>query len=178
MSYAELEQFQRYLNLGDHELSEVDLADLQDVLDDAAAHIDEECNRTFTVPEGTTTRTYPVVDRTVFVDDISDPESIVVEVGGTEVDWSYDPPSFGRPVTTLTVDTTATRVDVTGPFGWAATPRQIVRANLIMAHRLYKRADTPSGVGGFDAAGAVVRMPWRDPDVVKLLAPFRKVTVA
>lgn len=179
MAYATIEQFLRHLQLDNHTIPDDDLVDLQDVLDSAAAHIDEECARTFDVGGDATTRTFAVSGGYVFVDDIADPDDMTVVSAGMEVDFDWITPSHGRPVTMLSVAVELRRVQVTAVFGWPSMPpEQVVRANLILAHRLYKRADTPSGIGGFDTQGAAVRMPWRDPDVVKLLAPFRRVSVA
>lgn len=150
MAYAELEQFKRYLHLSESSgWNEDDDEVLQDVLDDAAAHIDEECNRSFLVaPAEPETRRYSNVAGFVFTDDIAVADQLEVHADGSSCTWLAAVPSHGRPVTSLQVETLAAHVDVTARYGWSETPPPITRANLILAHRLYKRADTPSGSAG------------------------------
>lgn len=68
-------------------------------------------------------------------------------------------------------------VQVTGTFGWSAIPTAIKQASLLLALRGYRRYDSPLGVAGFDELG-VIRVGRIDPDVEKLLMPFRKVRMA
>lgn len=68
-------------------------------------------------------------------------------------------------------------VQVTGTFGWSAIPTAIKQASLLLALRQYRRYDSPLGVAGFDELG-VIRVGRIDPDVEKLLMPFRKVRMA
>lgn len=67
-------------------------------------------------------------------------------------------------------------VQVTGVFGWSAVPTAIRQATIILAMRQFKRYDTPLGVS-FDELGAL-RVGRVDPDVEKLLMPFKKVRMA
>ena len=67
-------------------------------------------------------------------------------------------------------------VQVTGVFGWSAVPTAIRQATIILAMRQFKRYDTPLGVS-FDELGAL-RVGRVDPDVEKLLAPYKKVRMA
>lgn len=69
-------------------------------------------------------------------------------------------------------------VQVTARFGWPAVPWAVREACLILSHRLFKRKETHSGVVGFDAIGATVRLARTDPDVAELLAPYRVYAVA
>jgi hypothetical protein len=68
-------------------------------------------------------------------------------------------------------------VEVTGTFGWATVPTAVKQATILLAMRQFKRYDSPLGIAGFSDLGAVtVRSV--DPDVEKLIAPFRKVRMA
>ena len=68
-------------------------------------------------------------------------------------------------------------VQVTGVWGWSAIPTAVEQAALLLTLRQYRRYDSPLGVAGFDEMG-VVRVGRIDPDVQKLLMPFRKVFMA
>jgi hypothetical protein len=176
MSYADLSTFKARLYNGATPPTSEELdARLQSILGTAASWIDQKCNRTFVVPDGTETRTYSTLVGEVFCDDIADVLSITVEYDGEEVSWRADPVSHLRPLNVLKVDERYETVDITAEFGWPETPLEVVEANLILAHRIYKRSDTPGGVGGFDSLGNTYRLPWRDPDVELMLAPYRKV---
>lgn len=65
-------------------------------------------------------------------------------------------------------------VRVTGTFGFTPVPTAVEQAALLLTLRQYRRYDSPLGVAGFDEMG-VVRVGRIDPDVSKLLAPFRRV---
>jgi hypothetical protein len=67
-------------------------------------------------------------------------------------------------------------VQVTGVFGWSAVPTAIRQATIIQASRLFKRLDTPLGIS-YDELGSL-RVGRVDPDVEKLVMPFRKVRMA
>ena len=68
-------------------------------------------------------------------------------------------------------------VQVNGTWGWSAVPTAVEQAALLLTLRQYRRYESPLGVAGFDAMG-VVRVSRIDPDVAKLLMPFRKVRMA
>ena len=68
-------------------------------------------------------------------------------------------------------------VQVTGTWGWSAVPTAVEQAALLLTLRQYRRYDSPLGIAGFDEMGAV-RVGRIDPDVQKLLMPFRKVKMA
>lgn len=58
---------------------------------------------------------------------------------------------------------------------------EVAEAILLVASRLYKRRQTPEGVGGFGGEGAVVRIASSDPDVISLLErhiDYSKVGIA
>lgn len=68
-------------------------------------------------------------------------------------------------------------VQVTGTFGFTPIPTAVEQAALLLTLRQYRRYDSPLGVAGFDEMG-VVRVGRIDPDVQKLLSPFRRVKMA
>lgn len=68
-------------------------------------------------------------------------------------------------------------VQVTGTFGWSAVPTAIKQATILLAQRQYKRYDSPLGVAGFGDVG-VIRVSRIDPDVVAMIAPFRRMRIA
>jgi hypothetical protein len=68
-------------------------------------------------------------------------------------------------------------VRVTATWGWAAVPTAIKQATILYSARQYKRYDSPLGVAGFGDIGAI-NITRIDPDVMALVAPFRKIRVA
>jgi hypothetical protein len=68
-------------------------------------------------------------------------------------------------------------VRVTGVWGWPAIPSAINQATILLAMRQFKRFDSPLGVAGFGDIGAI-NITRVDPDVMALIAPFRKVRMA
>jgi hypothetical protein len=69
-------------------------------------------------------------------------------------------------------------VKVTGKFGWAAVPDEIVQATTLLAARLVKRArEAPLGVTGLGLDGVAVRVPRLDPDVEAMISPYQRLGV-
>lgn len=68
-------------------------------------------------------------------------------------------------------------VQVSGVFGFATVPTAIRQATILLAMRQFKRYDSPTGVMGFGDLG-VMRVGRVDPDVEKLLMPFRRMRTA
>ena len=68
-------------------------------------------------------------------------------------------------------------VRVTGVFGFASVPIAIRQATILSALRAYKRYESPTGVLGFSDMG-VVRVGRLDPDVQRLIDPYRKLRMA
>jgi hypothetical protein len=68
-------------------------------------------------------------------------------------------------------------VQITGVFGFTSVPTAIRQATILSALRAYKRYDSPLGAAGFGDLG-IMRVSRVDPDVEKLVAPFRKVRMA
>lgn len=68
-------------------------------------------------------------------------------------------------------------VQIVGTFGWNTVPTAIKQATILLAMRLFKRLDSPLGVAGFSDLGAV-RVSNIDPDINRLIMPFKKVRMA
>lgn len=69
------------------------------------------------------------------------------------------------------------RVQITALWGWPAVPADVSQACLIKASRLFRRKDSPEGIAGYGDFGPVRLSRSEDPDVVALLAPYRKSPV-
>jgi len=67
-------------------------------------------------------------------------------------------------------------VQVTGVFGFEVIPTAVKQACIILSQRGFKRYDTPLGIT-YDELGAM-RVGRVDPDVEKLLSPYKKVRMA
>jgi hypothetical protein len=68
-------------------------------------------------------------------------------------------------------------VQITGVFGFPSVPIAIKQATVLSALRAYKRYESPTGVLGFSDMG-VVRIGRLDPDVQRLIDPYRKLRMA
>ena len=68
-------------------------------------------------------------------------------------------------------------VQVTGTFGFTSAPVAIEQATVLLASRIFKRNDSPGGVMGFGDIG-VVRVSRIDPDIDRLIMPYKKLRFA
>ena len=75
------------------------------------------------------------------------------------------------------VNSNQASVQVTGVFGFASIPSAIKQATILASLRAYKRYESPTGVLGFSDSG-VVRIGRLDPDVERLIQPYRKIRFA
>jgi hypothetical protein len=75
------------------------------------------------------------------------------------------------------VNSNQASVQVTGVFGFASIPSAIKQATILASLRAYKRFESPTGVLGFSDVG-VVRIGRLDPDVERLVSPYRKIRFA
>ena len=80
-------------------------------------------------------------------------------------DYSF--PMSGQEVTV--------RVEAT--FGFATAPTAIRQAAVLLSARIFKRNDSPGGVMGFGDIG-VVRVSRFDPDIERLINPYRRIRFA
>ena len=76
------------------------------------------------------------------------------------------------------VNSNQASVQVTGVFGFATVPTAVRQATILSALRQYKRYESPTGVLGFSDIGAVRVGTKLDPDVERLIQPYRKVRMA
>jgi hypothetical protein len=75
------------------------------------------------------------------------------------------------------VNSNQASVQVTGVFGFASIPIAVKQATILASLRAYKRYESPTGVLGFSDMG-VVRIGRLDPDVQRLVDPYRKLRMA
>ncbi len=75
------------------------------------------------------------------------------------------------------VNSNQASVQVTGVFGFASIPSAIKQATILASLRAYKRYESPTGVLGFSDVG-VIRIGRLDPDVERLVQPYRKIRFA
>jgi hypothetical protein len=75
------------------------------------------------------------------------------------------------------IDAQQASVQIVGTFGFASIPTAVKQACIILSMRQFKRYDSPTGVMGFGDLG-VMRVGRVDPDVEKLLMPFRRMSFA
>ena len=68
-------------------------------------------------------------------------------------------------------------VEIVARFGFASIPSAIKQATILSSLRAYKRYESPTGVLGFSDIG-VVRVGRLDPDVERLIQPYRKIRFA
>lgn len=76
------------------------------------------------------------------------------------------------------VDANQASVQVTGVFGFATVPTAVRQACILSALRQYKRYESPTGVLGFSDIGAVRVGTKLDPDVERMIQPYRKLRMA
>ena len=76
------------------------------------------------------------------------------------------------------VNSNQASVQVTGVFGFASIPSAIKQATILASLRAYKRYESPTGVLGFSSDMGVVRVGRLDPDVERLIQPYRKLRFA
>ena len=68
-------------------------------------------------------------------------------------------------------------VKVEGTWGFSSVPVAIKQATVLLSARIFKRNDSPGGVMGFGDLG-IVRVGRMDPDIEKLIQPYRKIRFA
>jgi len=183
----------------------VDDSLLELAIEAASREIDGYCERVF-YNFGTATRVYIPTDAfLVEVDDLQSVTTLRTSTTGDTFDltWSAGPPSdfqleplngisggLVQPFTRIraigsylfplweprNINAHEATVQVTGVFGWPTVPTAIRQAAIILSMRHFKRYDTPLGIS-FDELGAI-RVGRIDPDIEKLVMPFRKVRMA
>lgn len=67
-------------------------------------------------------------------------------------------------------------IKIVGKFGYAtAAPALVKEAAILLVIRWHKRPDSPFGVAGVNAFGTLQTIPADDPDMQKMLNPFRRL---
>lgn len=164
----------------------------------ASRAVEDWCGgRTFGLDATATSRVFRPCDREVAdVDDIGATDGLVVETwdGASWATWAPDdyqlePLNAGSRATAFAWDQLVAlsggwpvggrrpTLRVTARWGWSEVPAQVEKATILRAIGLFKRKEAVWGVAGFGDFGAV-RITRADPDVVDLLAAFRRVVVA
>lgn len=155
-------------------------------LNSATRTLNELCRRTFTTHDGISRVYYTsryVRQRRIRVDDIRSVTSITA--GDTALennDWILpEPPlqSIGEPVNYIYRETfwpLASKIVVTGNFGWAEVPSDIHLATLRLAAEYYKR-DSESDEVGADGI-TLIRKLAQSPMLRALWKPYQLVAVA
>lgn len=157
------------------------------------------CGRSFDDAGIASARTfYPQSCHVAKVDDFHTTTGLVVATdegddGTYETTWTISTDFYLEPLNQLAngvtvpyrrIRTTGTRwfpvrgyrpsLQVTARWGWAAVPDAVFEATLIKAARIFFRKDSPQGIAGVDQFGVVRLSRAGDPDVMDLLAPFRR----
>ena len=197
--YATLSDVKAALRITDN----VDDSLLEISIEAASREIDGWCERVFT--SSTATRIYRPTD--VFSVDVDDLQSIttlktdsdgdgVFDVTWETTDYQLNPLNgiaggISTPYTQVraigeylfpiyeprNVNANEASIQINGVWGWASVPTAVKQACIILSMRQFKRYDSPTGVMGFGDLG-VMRVGRVDPDVEKLLMPFRKMAFA
>jgi hypothetical protein len=181
----------------------VDDSLLEISIEAASREIDGFCERVFT--QSTATRIYRPTDAfTVDLDDLQTVTTLKTDADGDGVfdttwgtaDYQLNPLNgiaggITTPYTTLkavgsylfpiyeprNVNSQEASVQIVGVWGWPSIPTAVKQACIILSMRQFKRYDSPTGVMGFGDLG-VMRVGRVDPDVEKLLMPFRRMSFA
>lgn len=170
--------------------------DLDRAIAAASRAIDTTTGRRFYPDPSDTTRKYiPMNTNYISIDDLSSFTSLT-DSGGAS--WTLNTDFFLEPINAIAEGQAYTgirsinkpflwdashmlpgvpgpdpRISVTGKFGWAAPPAEIVQATQILATRLMRRGrEAAFGVLGLGLDGAAVRIVNTDPDVMSLVQPY------
>ena len=197
--YATLADVKAALRITDS----VDDSLLEISIEAASREIDGWCERVFT--SSTATRIYRPTDVfSVEVDDLQSITTLKTDSDGSGVfDVTWETTDFelnplnglaGGITTPYTqvraigeylfpiyeprnVNSNQASIQINGVWGWASIPTAVKQACIILSMRQFKRYDSPTGVMGFGDLG-VMRIGRVDPDIEKLLMPFRKMAFA
>lgn len=176
----------------------VDDTQLELAIDAASSWINAYCERDFNQASAATARVFqPLSPFVCYVDDIASTTNLAVKTDvsslGTYTEtWSTTDYEL-RPVNAIvngqahaytSILSVQSRtfpyarrspVQVTAIWGWPAVPKQVKKACMVQAARLYKRRFSPEGVlGGAEGMGPVRVGHKLDPDVCALLSAFRR----
>lgn len=196
--YATLNQLKSWVGVGTADT--IDDTMFEMAIESASRMVDDDCDRVFYASGTAVARTFTTWDKylTQIDDAISISEVATDEDGeGTfSVVWTSGTDYQREPLNSVvggqSWPTTRLRavgnylfptgheagVRVTGQWGFGtAVPIAITQATLILAARIYKRADSPLGVAGFGDMGAL-RVARNDPDYHNLISRYMRTKVA
>lgn len=193
--YCSLADLKAVLRIVDN----VDDALLEMRITEASRSIDDYCDRRFWMDSSASARifTAPSGDY-VLTDDIASTTGLVVKVDTTH-DGTYATTLSAsqyqlEPLNAVSKGDSITRIVATSPgsfpttkapapiqitavWGWPSIPEPVRSACILTAGRLAKRGDSLLGVAGFGDLGAIT-VRSIDPDVQRMLAPYRVLVVA
>ena len=190
-AYATVPQVRSQLGIADTMADDA----LAIAVESASRMIDAECGRVFYASGTAVARVFSTLEREVVeFDDATavteiatdDDRDGVFETTWDAADYQLEPLNglaSGVPWPYTRVRAVGSRIfptahgraliRVTGTWGFTPVPPQVAQACVLLAARLWKRADAPFAVAGFGDLGAI-RVSRTDPDVAALLAPFRR----
>lgn len=168
-------------------------------IEEASRVIDDFCDRRFYKDNSATARIYyaPSGDY-VLTDDIASTSGLVVKID-TAQDGTYATTLTAsqyqlEPLNAVSKGVSINRImavpagsfpksgmpapiQVTAIWGWPSIPQPVKSACILLAGRLTKRGDSLLGVAGFGDLGAIT-VRNIDPDVQRMLSPYRTATLA
>jgi hypothetical protein len=166
----------------------------------ASRLIDDYCGRRFWIDDAVTPRRFTADDFVeVLLPDIATATDLEFKTdedfdGVYETDWVIDSytgagfrlwptnaqtdPDIKLPYTRARAISTSfpvhdLAIEVTAKWGWPAVPDAVVEACLLQSARLWKRKDAVLGVGGAAETGFFELRRRMDPDVRRLIDPYR-----
>jgi hypothetical protein len=165
----------------------------------ASRAVDIYCGRRFYLDADVSARRYhPDSAFELFVDDFSTLTGLVVATdtsdnGSTDETWTITTDFEVEPANNLAKSWAVWKIvavggkgflggrrarnHVTAKWGWPSVPDEVFEATLLVAARLLKRRDTPTGVAGFGEFGVVRITSRTDPDAAMLLGDLRHPAV-
>lgn len=173
----------------------VDDGILEAVIEAASRMIDRYTNRFFFQTSAGQVRYYsPASEVLAFLDDTVTVTAVATDRNETRTwdhviaaaDYELGPLNngvLGLPYTELRMkplagdsfDLGLEMLKVTGTFGWQAVPDPVNEACLLTAGRYFRRKDAPFGIAGGGDVGQSIALRATDPDVMVLLAPYRRI---
>lgn len=195
--YATLNQLKSWVGVGTADT--IDDSMFEMAIESASRMVDDDCDRVFYPSSTAVARVFaPGSAYLAQIDDAISISSVATDNDGSgaystiwaATDYQSEPLNAivagqSWPITRIraigsnTFDTGAeASLKVTGQWGFGtAVPIAITQATLILAARIYKRADSPLGVAGFGDMGAL-RVARNDPDYHNLISRYMRTKVA
>ncbi len=195
--YATLNQLKTWVGVGTADAVDNDIFEM--AIEAASRAVDDDCDRVFYASGTAVARVFSPSDAYLAqIDDAiaitsvetDDDEDGTYETAWAASDYQTEPLNGivggqSWPITRLRAIGTKTfdeddaqaTLKVTGQWGFGtAVPIAITQATLILASRVYKRADSPLGVAGFGDLGAL-RVSRSDPDYMNLISRYVRTRV-